>query len=58
MLFLIYLSMKQKQIGTAEFVITYCKRGNFRVGVICAFFRDFVLIAKITPRENKTNMPL
>ena len=36
----------------------YCKRGNFRVGVIFAFFALLSSSRKLPPRENKTHMPL
>ena len=36
----------------------YCKRGNFRVGVIFAFFAILLFSRKLPPRENKTHLPL
>ena len=36
----------------------YCKRGNFRVGVIFAFFALLYSSRKLPPREIKTHMPL
>ena len=34
----------------------YCKRGNFRVGVIFAIFAILPYSRKFPPRENKTHM--
>ena len=36
----------------------YCKRGNFRVGVIFAFFAILPSSRKFSPRENKPHMTL
>ena len=36
----------------------YCKRGNFRVGVIFAFFAILPFSRKFPPRENKTHKTL
>ena len=36
----------------------YYKRGNFRVGVIFAFFALLSFSRKLPPSENKTHMPL
>ena len=38
--------------------IFYCKRGNFRVGVISTFFAILPSSRKFPPRENKTHMTL
>ena len=39
-------------------IIAYCKRGNFRVGVIFAIFAILPYSRKFPPRENKTHMTL
>ena len=38
--------------------VVYCKRGNFRVGEIFAFFPISTSSRKFPPRENKTQMTL
>ena len=38
--------------------LNYCKRGNFHVGVIFAFFTILPYSRKFPPRENKTRMTL
>ena len=45
--------------SVADLVYTgYCKRGNFRVGVIFAFFAIWSSSRKFPPRENKTHKTL
>ena len=39
-------------------ITEYCKRGNFRVGVIFMFFALLSFSRKLPPRENETHMPL
>ena len=45
-------------LGQPHSSFDYCKRGNFRVGVIFAFFALLPSSRKLPPRENKTHMPL
>ena len=44
-------------LSTGNIKGAYCKRGNFRVGVIFTFFALLSSPRKLPPRENKTHMP-
>ena len=55
MLSRIYAKIKSSRIKS---VLQYCKRENFRVGVIFVFFALLFSSRKLPLRENKTHMPL
>ena len=53
-----YIVKISRGIVKHVYITSYCKRENFRVGVIFAFFVLLSFSQKLPPRENKTHMPL